>query len=376
MESPFQYGAVVGGKYYINREVEKQRIIQNLLSGTCTMVTTLRRSGKTSLMQDCITELNRSNQNVKTAYVDLFTISTEKEFFDILVKAVLQAISENAAYCAEFLMQHLEGIVAEVSKTTCSADFLVSIAQEDVDSKPAEILAFAEKVAVAHDVRLVICIDDFHNIGKFKSFSAFEKRLRISWQKQKHVSYCLFGSKPFLMKRIFTLPSKPYCRFGDFIRLLKIDTEEWVAYITSRFKSTGRFIPKNMAHKIAMLMDNHPWYVQQLAHYAWLNTDRELTQVELDEALNQVVNTNSPYYINLYEAICKTQINMLTAIYLGESQLNSKRVMDTYDMGTNRNITRNKQSLERMEIIEPIPDGFKFVDPVFAIWFGKRIVNI
>jgi hypothetical protein len=60
---------------------------------------------------------------------------------------------------------------------------------------------------------------------------------------------------------------------------------------------------------------------------------------------------------------------------MGESQIASQRVMAEYGLGSNRNATRNKQTLEQADIIEATNDGYKFLDPVFALWFRRMVMR-
>ena len=42
--------------------------------------------------------------------------------------------------------------------------------------------------------RIVVCVDEFQQIGDFPDSLTFQKKLRGIWQLQSHVSYCLYGS--------------------------------------------------------------------------------------------------------------------------------------------------------------------------------------
>ena len=73
---------------------------------------------------------------------------------------------------------------------------------------------------------MIICLDEFQNLAFFKDFENFEKKLRATWQRQKSVTYCLYGSHKHMMTEIFNNPSKPFYRFGDIMLLQKIETNK------------------------------------------------------------------------------------------------------------------------------------------------------
>lgn len=77
-----------------------------------------------------------------------------------------------------------------------------------------EILDLPEKIAADRKMKIVICIDEFQQIGMFESPKAFQATLRSKWQLQQHVSYCLYGSRRHMMMEVFGKVSMPFYKFG------------------------------------------------------------------------------------------------------------------------------------------------------------------
>jgi hypothetical protein len=113
----------------------------------------------------------------------------------------------------------------------------LTIAQENTEKD--EILQLPEVIAQEQGVHLVVCIDEFQQIGEFNNSLVVQKRLRGVWQHQRNVSYCLFGSKKHLMMKLFQNRRMPFYQFGEMMFLDKIPTADWIAYICSRFKKQG-----------------------------------------------------------------------------------------------------------------------------------------
>lgn len=68
-----------------------------------------------------------------------------------------------------------------------------------------------------------------------------------------------------MMMEVFTNSSKPFYKFGNLMFLNKIDTPYLVEFFKSRFADTGKSINEDAANLIVELVDNHPYYAQQLA---------------------------------------------------------------------------------------------------------------
>src|SRR5690606_6140286 len=123
-------------------------------------------------------------------------------------------------------------------------------------------------------IKFIICLDEFQNLSYLNDSLNFEKKLRANWQRHKSVTYCLYGSKRHMMTEIFNSSSKPFYRFGDIIMLQKIEAAKWKKFIKEGFEKTGKKIEESLCGIIPQVMKNHPWYVQQLAHYTWNLTDK------------------------------------------------------------------------------------------------------
>ena len=130
----------------------------------------------------------------------------------------------------------------------------------------------AEKIAQQKGLKIVVCIDEFQNIAEFTDPDYFQKRLRSHWQQHQHVAYCLYGSKRHMMLEVFTDTSKPFYKFGNLMFLNKIETSYLVDFFSSRFAATGKSITDEASNLIVKLVDNHPYYAQQLAQQSWLRT--------------------------------------------------------------------------------------------------------
>ena len=83
-----------------------------------------------------------------------------------------------------------------------------------------------------------------------------------------------------MMMEVFTDSSKPFYKFGNLMFLNKIETPCLVEFFKSRFADTGKSIDDEASHLIAKLVDNHPYYAQQLAQLSWLRT-KDICNVDI-----------------------------------------------------------------------------------------------
>jgi len=373
MTTPFVYGKLAKGTEFTNREQEQEHLIQNFLSSVNTVLISPRRWGKSSLVKRSGEKISKSNPDTKIVFIDMFNIRSEEEFYKSLSKNILAAVSNRFEELMENSRKFFKQWVPHLTFSPgAQEEFSLGLNWMDVKKDPDEILNLAEVIAKEKNIKIVICIDEFQNLSYFENPLAFQKKLRSNWQKHQYTSYCLYGSKRHMLMDFFASPSMPFYKFGDLMLLEKIETKYWKDFIQKRFRSTGKKISKKQAEKLAMLVENHPYYVQQLAQLCWFRTDKEMLDDTIDKTLESLVLQLSLLFQNMIESLSSTQINFLKAIVDGKEKLSSKKVIDEYKLGTSANISRIKKALVHKEIIDERTKGnLEILDPIFAIWFRE-----
>lgn len=370
---PFIFGVATSGDNFTDREKESERLLLNFRHGVNTILISPRRWGKTSLVQK-VCRLAQSD-SLKVVYLDIFSCRNEKDFYDMFASAVLKQTSSKLEEWLENIKMFLSRISPKISLSPDPmTDFSLTLNLDPKDEEVADILQLPEKIAQQKGIPIVICIDEFQQIGEFKDSQAFQKRLRSVWQLQESVSYCLFGSKKHLMNELFEKKSLPFYKFGDVMYLPKIRTEDWVNYICARFQATGKQITKDLAERICCAVDNHSSYVQQLAWLVWIHTDGQATEADYQEAFQDILDHNTPLFEKQTESLTTYQMNFLRAILCGQhDEFTVQEVLQKYELGTSANVSVVKQALIKKELIE-IEKGKVFIsDPVLQIWLGKEL---
>jgi len=374
--SPFIYGTTVSSHSFTNREGEAAKLQANLLNGVNTMIISPRRWGKSSLVEKVIHDINKEKKAIKTVVIDLFSVGSEEEFLETYAREVIKASSsrwqEWMGSGKEFFKRLVPKLSIGIDPNT---DFKLSFDWKELKKHSDEVLNLPETIGQKRNIKFIICLDEFQNLSSFADYEVFEKKMRAAWQRQKKVTYCLYGSKRHMMTDIFNNPSKPFYRFGDIMLLPRIETSKWITFICKAFAGSGKQITETDAARIPKLMKNNSWYVQQLAHYTWSLSEKKATKTEIEKALDELIHANTPLYQKEVENLSVTQLKLLKAVAKGEMQFTSTMVMQTYQLGTPRNVLKNKTLLINNDLIHEVDGQFEFVDPAFELWFKKQFFN-
>lgn len=372
----FVYGVAVSDYNFIGRERETKRLLDNFKGGINVILMSPRRLGKTSLVKHVCNKLD--NKDIITVYLDIFGCKSEYDFYNKLTAEVLKQTASKNELWFEEAKEFLYRLTPKISfSPEPNSDFSVSLGITPKTHTPEEVLQMAETIAIKRKKRIVICIDEFQQIGEMSNSKQIQARLRTVWQHQKHVSYCLFGSKHHLMSTIFLHRSMPFFQFGDTISLNKIATEDWVKYIVSHFADGKRTISHALAEEICKFTENYSAYVQQLAWLVFtLKEEGEtVTEDDVKQAENDLLATNNILFMQMIEPLSEFQLNFLRAIASGiKKDFGLSEVREEYNLGSYSNITRLKTALLERDLIEKQNTELVITDPIFAKWLKRKIM--
>ena len=372
----FVYGVAVSDYNFIGRERETKRLLDNFKGGINVILMSPRRLGKTSLVKHVCNKLD--DKDIITVYLDIFGCKSEYDFYNKLATEVLKQTASKHELWFEEAKEFLYRLTPKISfSPEPNSDFSISLGITPKTHTPEEVLQMAETIAIKRKKRIVICIDEFQQIGEMANSKQIQARLRTVWQHQKHVSYCLFGSKHHLMSTIFLHRSMPFFQFGDTISLNKIATEDWVEYIVSHFADGKRTISHALAEEICKFTENYSAYVQQLAWLVFtLKEEGEtVTEDDVRQAENDLLATNDILFMQMIEPLSEFQLNFLRAIASGiKKDFGLSEVREEYNLGSYSNITRLKTALLERDLIEKQNTELVITDPIFAKWLKRKIM--
>jgi len=372
--TPFIFGTKVEGDTFTDRREETEILHQNFTHGINTIIISPRRMGKTSLVEKG--SMMSESKNLRIARMDAFACRSVRDFEDALATAVIKATSTKFEEWIANARNFLSHLVPKVSLSPDPInEFSISIDYDNIPNSLDEVLALPEKIAEKNGYRIVVCIDEFQQIGEMTDSLTFQKKLRTIWQHQKHVSYCLYGSKKHMMEKIFLNSSCPFYKFGDLIYLKKIKREEWIPFICNRFKATGKSINEELAGQICDYTECYSSYVQQLAWFVWLKTENAADDECIKYGIMRLLDANESLFIQMTESLSEYQMNFLRALTDGiTTGFSRQEILKKYRLGTSANINRLKTSLKERDLIDTTTaNHMDICDPVLKLWLKRRV---
>ena len=177
IDSPFVFGVRVEGDAFTDRRTETERLKANFTYGVNTILISPRRMGKTSLVDRVCSLID--NDNIRIARIDAFGTRSESDFINAFATAVVRATSSKWEEWMENAKVFLSRFVPKVSfGMDPYNDFSVSLEYNASSNTTEEVLRLPELIAREKGYRIVVCIDEFQQIGEYSDSLTFQKKLR------------------------------------------------------------------------------------------------------------------------------------------------------------------------------------------------------
>lgn len=369
MNIPFVYGKIVEDADFTDRTDETAHLMGNFLSLTNTAIISPRRWGKSSLVAKAIKATQVEQKDILFVRMNVFKCDNPQEFYSLFAKKILEDISSSS----EALLANAKEFIARLFPKLTIGDPLSQYELSlgvDLRNDPIgeDILDLPQQIAKKKRKKVVVCIDEFQQIGEFRDTLKFQKTLRTHWQDHSDVAYILYGSKKHMMLHIFGEYNSPFYRFGDMMFLPKIANEEWQRFIVERFKETGKSITPDLAGYLAEQVENHPYYVQQLAQYTWLRTTDICSETIINQALQAMLDSLNLQFVNLMDTLTEKQRSFLCAVSEGVKNLSATATLQRYQLGTSGHIRILKDALTKRDLIDVTGKEIEIQDPLFKRW--------
>lgn len=376
MEIPFTYGKIVAENDFTDRIEETRKLVSNMLSQTNTAIISPRRWGKSSLVNKAIQTASKSEKGLLFIRMNAFKCETIQDFYELFAKRTIEDVSTNTETLFSNAKDFVSHLIPKLSIKDPTGQFELSFGI-DLQKTPIgeEILDLPQQIAIRRKKKIIVCIDEFQQIGEFKDSLKFQKILRNHWQEHKDVAYILYGSKKHIMLNIFGEYNSPFYKFGDLMFLPKIPNSDWANYIVSRFNDTGKHISDKVASQLAEQVENHSYYVQQLAQYAWLRTESICTEQIINDSFQAMLDSVNLQFMNLMDNMTDKQRNFMIAISEGVTNLSSVETLTHYRLGTSANIRILKDALKKRDLIDITGKKTEIQDPLFKQWLIRIYKN-
>lgn len=378
-DNPFVYGEIVTAAAFADREVERDRLARDLLSGQKVFLISPRRYGKSSLVRHVLRSL--AKQGVLTVEVTVASSSSYVGFLEAYARALVMAdtpVGRLRQWTADLLRAVRPEVrfEAEPSGTSRFAIAFPTVQTDrDISRLANEVFALPARITAARKRRMAIALDEFQAIGAFNGGS-IEHALRAAVQDQRQVGYVFAGSEPSLMERMLT-SKRPFYKAGPVMRLEKIHQDDFATFLEARFAGSGLRPESGLGAAIVELAGNVPYDVQRLAHEMWDDLRaagrKTATLDDLHATLTRLLQENGPMFEEAWQRLTLSQRGPLRALVLEQGlEVLSADVRTRHRLAGASSVQSALLALVRADLVTKDGPRYTMVDSLFREWVARK----
>lgn len=344
MRSPFPIG-IATGDAFCNRVKELAHLIKNIAHNRHTVLLAPRRYGKTSLVNQVMSELElpfcamdfllcTNSQSAKTKIVE----RVGELLFQLLPKTQ-KAIDKVFTI---FKKMRPEIVLSAAGQK-------VILHMPDYQSSPEEmisdVLMNLDKAAIAAKKRVVIFMDEFQQIGELNDRHTIEAAIRHAVERSENVSYVFSGSNRHMLLQMFSEKSRPFYKLCETMTLQRIDELEYIEFIQKQAKAKWKKVMTDEAIQfILSLSARHPYYVNLICNHLWV--EGKFPTIEMIEIFwKKYIESEKSVFISELSPLSNNQKEVLLSIATCPT---NQPFHNDYLKRTGLTISSQKQALNKL----------------------------
>lgn len=373
VENPFRIGGAVSGPYFADREDERRRIRQALVTPQeHLLLYGPRRMGKTSMLRVVQEALRRSGHAVILA--DLSTASSLSEMTTRLLQAATRELGRKwrdvAAAFAERLRIRLT-LEPDAASGLLLPSLGVGLAEADMGVQRqtfGDVLDAIDALAASRRVHLGLILDEFQEIHRFGAETA-EAHLRGTIQHHEHVSYVLAGSDQSLIESMISR-SRPFYKLLTPMHVGPIPEAELASWMDQRFATVG-IAAGDVSSTIIAVAGPRTRDVVQLAHEIAdiAHGAKRVTDEIVEAAFSAIVRGADAPYRAIWTGLTSLQQQVLRVLAVRGTGLTTAAVRRDFALTTaSGSLSKTAQTLVAQGLLTTDDGAYRYDDPFMRGW--------
>lgn len=372
LKNPFVTVGYRGAQYFCNRKAETKTILQNAYNGNSTALISIRRIGKTGLVNHAMEQLPKGWKGI---YMDILDTENMSHLLNSIATSVMRSFPEKSAP-GKKLWSFIKSL-----RPVISFDPLTGAPQASFDIKPGDSFNGTETVLQFLDQqneKILLAMDEFQQILDYPEQNT-DAWLRSKIQRLKNVFFIFSGSQQHLMQELFSSPKRPFFRSTQLLNLKKLEKTGYRDFIVKMFSDYKKQVAPQIAEEILEWADTHTYYVQQLCNRVFASTKGKVTSEIWKNQANILLKEQEPVFFAYRNMLTKYQWQLLKAIALEAKvyQPTSKDFIKKYNLSSSPSVLRSLKSLLNYELVysEFDTNGTKYYsvyDIFFKQWIQKK----
>ena len=358
MKSPFFYEKFATGEYFFGREDELNKISSIAKTSNNILIYSLRRFGKSSLIK----EYMRRDKESLSIYADIYNITTEKDFINVLLKSIAQVQKGTITQTVKQLSKIFTRASFEIVFDATTGKSKISPRLNDTNFDDAIDDMFQALFAMSKKQKIILAIDEFQQVNLIKNVR-IDAVMRKYMQEDMDISYIFLGSKRHTLTELFKYKA-PLYEMATHLEIGAIKDEDYIAYIQKHLKISDELILY-----ILNIAKYETKLIQHICHILYTShKKRVITKEDVSTTIQEIVFSKDTSYSMVYDGFSLNKKKAFKII-CNYTDFYKQEVLNKFSI-SKQALLSSFNSLLKDELIDKNENGWFVPDRTFELW-GK-----
>lgn len=306
--NPFLIKGYKNPDYFCDREYEKSHIIQSIENGQDVTLYAIRRIGKSALIHHVFNSLQSDYDCI---FADIWGTTSLNDFSAELANATIKSNVFVKSGFGNKLRNFVRSIGASLS-VGMDGRPSVKIQYNDISQvfkNLEEILSFLN----SHKKPVVLAIDEFQEINKYRDHIPLEAKLRALGQQCQNIRFIYSGSEHHLLNEVFSTYDRPFYQSTRMMEIGTIPENDYKDFILQKFTQGRKDILPEIIDHILHMTYSHTYYVQAICNHLYANKFKVRNLADFDKLYYDYLTEKRVFYEELPERLTRQQFNTVKA---------------------------------------------------------------
>ena len=368
--NPFLLSGYVSPDYFCDRVQETGKLISALLNGRNITLVSPRRMGKTGLLRHAFHRIETEKIG-KCFYVDLYQTDSFTSLVHKLASVVIGTLDTREEKVMKTISTVFKSLrpVFSIDPRTGEPSVSVDVQADFAEKSLSEIFAYMENAKM----KCFVAFDEFQKVAEYDDSSNVEALLRSYIQHLTHVQFVFSGSQRHVLENMFSSASRPFYQSTQMMSLGCINPDAYYAFAEEKLQKHGQLFSPESFHAAYNQLFGHTWYVQMLLNRLYETGTGMITDVEVENELQQIVSDNEATYQTFLRLVTPMQRKLLKAVAIeGEvSEIQSNAFLSRHHLGAPSTVKSAAKSLVEKELLLEENGSFSVYDRFFAFYLRR-----
>ena len=367
--NPFVVTGYLTPKYFCDREIETKKIIEAINNNRNLTLYSLRRIGKTGLIQHVLYKLKK---DYELFYIDIQSTSNLAEFINVLSNSLIGKLDSTSSRFMKRVGEMFSSFKPAISFDPLTGNTTIQLSI-DSQAEAKESLNKIFEYIESSGKKVVIAIDEFQQIAYYPEKN-IEELLRSYIQRTKNISYVFAGSSKHLITSMFTDKKRPFYQSTELMHLEKIDERKYSKFIFKNFLEYGKSISTDDVEYILSWTKNHTFFVQYVCNKLFSSGTNKIDRKLINQSLYSILKENEDSYNQIKILLPKNQWNLLKAISLedGIEQISAQNFINKHNLSSPSSITLALKALLHKELVTFIDEKYQLENVFLQRWIERE----